>query len=135
MYKVLTLNDPSAKDIDSSVKNKFKWNWLQEHELVGGCPVGYDCFTKISLPGQVLCKLCGDKINYASSGKKALRHHINSPKHLKVWKLKQSNMVIAVNPQEGVIAVESMDASEKQKVVPLCNRVANNQVKSAFVIT
>lgn len=81
--------DLCIKTIDKTVKNKFKWEWLQE-KLDGG---GYfsDIFRKLKEPGFVYCTTCTDRINYGSSGKKALLAHVKRPSHLKKQKEKKAD--------------------------------------------
>ena len=126
--KTVTINDPSVKDIDKTVKNKFRWSWLQEKVKLDGNDLSFECFKKLTSPGHVLCTLCTDKINYASSGKKALQKHVSSPKHVKAWKFKRDNLTLTVSATEGVQATLPSNAENENRVVPLCDRVANNQV-------
>ena len=85
----VTRGDACVKTIDKSIKNKFKWEWLQE-KLDGG---GYfsDCFRKLRQPGLVYCVTCNDQISYGSAGKKALFAHVKRPSHLRKQKEKKND--------------------------------------------
>ena len=64
-----------AISIDQSVKNKWKASWLAEEVTVTVNKkerrqrIG-DSIVKISLPGQAVCTLCGNRVvNYGKGGK------------------------------------------------------------------
>lgn len=128
--KTIPPQDPSVKEIDAGVKNKFKWTWLQESCIVDGHTLSLDCYSKVSLPGKVLCTVCNDTINYATSGKKALLNHVRLAKHVKAWKVQQQNMQITISPVENTMV--AVPPENSKRIVPLCDRVANSQVKQYF---
>ena len=61
------------KTLESSVKNKFKWIWLEGKDKNGQFYSEY--LRKIKEPGLAWCVACKDKINYGSSGKNAFAKH------------------------------------------------------------
>lgn len=81
------------------MKNRFKWEWLQEKVVEGG--YYSDCFRKLKEAGFVFCIVCGDKINYGSSGKKALTNHVKRPNHIK----KQKKKTVGKSTQPALAAV------------------------------
>ena len=72
--------DVNLNDIDAGVKIKFKWDWLQNK--VDSDEYFSDCFRNLKDAGLVYSVYCEDKINYGSSGKKALRRHVKRPSHV-----------------------------------------------------
>ena len=65
--------------LEKNVKNKFKWAWLEEKDQLGHFFSDY--IRKIKEPGIVWCTTCRDKIQYGSSGKKALLNHGKRASH------------------------------------------------------
>jgi hypothetical protein len=67
----------SLKDLEKSVKNKFRWDWLSEEveskSLFRGKTlkgkIG-DCIRKVDVAGRAQCTWCNDVINYEAAGKK-----------------------------------------------------------------
>jgi hypothetical protein len=83
-------------EIDSSVKNKFKWDWLERQVEIKDenfqCSVYLvQCFRKVDIAGKAECIVCCDFINYGSRGSIALVDHVKSVKHVKKEKLLRSN--------------------------------------------
>ena len=78
-----------VKEIDVSVSNKWKFEWLDCKVNISqgtnrdDVRVG-DCFDKISLTGQAQCRLCKKVTNYGSRGLVSLKEHIQSSKHIKL---------------------------------------------------
>ena len=76
-----------VKELDSKIKNKFRFMWLEDSltikskksDSVTIC-VG-DSVVKVDIPGKVLCKYCNDVINYGSKGRIAIIDHLKSGKH------------------------------------------------------
>ena len=89
----LKFGDPSVKDVDASVKNKFRWAWFNDEVDLDLGPkyqkmklkVG-DTLFKTPEAGVCWCKLCCRNVVYSSSGKKALNQHIKTPHHARKWK-------------------------------------------------
>lgn len=67
------------KDIDKSIKNKWRWAWIED---VGsdGKPFGSWC-QKLRQPGACYCTVCARKLMYGTSGKKVLSRHELDPVH------------------------------------------------------
>lgn len=71
-------DDDFAK-IDHSVKNVFRWEWLQKD--VDGTVLS-ECIRKLKVPGKYMCIWCGDTNNHGARGLAALRDHMKSSKHI-----------------------------------------------------
>ena len=126
---VLLYGDASVREIDNGVKNKFRWEWLQETVTIDGYHHKLkDCFQKIATAGKVCCNYCNDTINYSANGKRALVSHVKQAKHLKAWHVRRDNMKLVVD-SGGVITTETRNAV---RTVQLIDRVANSQVSSDF---
>ena len=52
--------------IDSGVKNRFRWQWLESKDDAGQFLSDY--IRKLDVAGVAKCIICDDKIKYASSG-------------------------------------------------------------------
>ena len=64
------------KTIEASVKNKFKWDWLQQKD--GNDDFLSDYVRKIPEPGIAYCLYCHQRFNYGTRGKSyVLRHAIS----------------------------------------------------------
>lgn len=124
----LALNSPDVKNIDEGVKNWFKWSWLQETVQVQGETMPMNCFSKIREAGRAICDTCNQHINYGTSGKSALKKHVEHPKHIKAWKMQQQNMRIDITPSDNIIVAASPNNPVQPRIPPLCNRVAQDQV-------
>ncbi|RUS82810.1 hypothetical protein EGW08_009430 [Elysia chlorotica] len=71
--------DKNTKDIDKTVKNKFNWSWLDEKDCNDEFASEY--IRKLLEPGFAWCLSCKEKINYGSSGKKAIFGHAKKSEH------------------------------------------------------
>ena len=61
----LKRRDPSAKEIDYQVKNKWKWEWLEIIVDLQFCLVKLaDCFEKLAKAGMAWCSLCDAEVKY-----------------------------------------------------------------------
>ncbi|XP_033638505.1 uncharacterized protein LOC117299151, partial [Asterias rubens] len=128
---VLLYGDASVQEIDNGVKNKFRWEWLQETVTIDGYQHKLrDCFQKIATAGKVCCNYCNDTINYSANGKRALVSHVKQAKHLKAWHVRRDNMKLVVD-SGGVITTETRNAV---RTVPLIDRVADSQAMVLGVI-
>ena len=76
-------------DIDTTVKNKFKWEWLATKDSNGEFFSNY--VRKLNTSGVAICKWCDCRINYGSSGRKSFTSHSLSKKHQQKWKLLHNN--------------------------------------------
>ena len=140
---LVTKNDPSVADIDKSVRNKFKWQWLQEkvdysfktgklagvtqHIIVG------KVLAKSTKPGYAWCNVCEDEINYGSSGKRALKIHLQQAKHITKYQLRVENQKIVSSKEPGVPLITTSRA--ENQVVSISDVVAQNQVNYTLLFT
>lgn len=81
-------NAGQVREIDSSVKNKFRWEWLEKKvdlklKKQEVSVLLSECIQKINIPGKAICSLCKDQIYYGGRGWNSLLSHLNSSKHLK----------------------------------------------------
>eukprot|EP00745_Piridium_sociabile_P018945 TRINITY_DN2870_c0_g1_i2.p2 TRINITY_DN2870_c0_g1~~TRINITY_DN2870_c0_g1_i2.p2 ORF type:complete len:102 (-),score=18.69 TRINITY_DN2870_c0_g1_i2:106-411(-) len=100
MFRKLADNEKAlAREIDKSggVKNCWNFQWLQEKVQINWKEDGKernvevqlgDTIAKIDKVGKALCSLCDDLLSYASNGKKALKNHIATEKHVRLEKLR-----------------------------------------------
>lgn len=133
-------NDPSIsiEELDKNIKNKFKWNWLDEevtfHDSKSFEHKIYlrDIIEKSTTcrAGHAWCKICCDELNYGSSGKKALRKHVLLKKHISKWQLRYENQQIHISKGLEVATTSRQD----NPVVTLGDRVANSQAMILGVI-
>jgi len=106
MFRKLENNEKAlAREIDKGggVKNCWNFTWLEESVHIHYTEDGKkknivvqlgEAIAKIDKPGKALCSLCGDLLNYASNGKKTLKNHIGTAKHVSLEKLKASNQLL-----------------------------------------
>lgn len=80
------------KRIDSGIKNRFQWKWLENKNNSGTFLSDY--FRKIEIAGKVRCLVCNQTIMYGSSGLKALIKHGNSTAHETASKIKKGNQTL-----------------------------------------
>ncbi|KAK7933645.1 hypothetical protein WMY93_004541 [Mugilogobius chulae] len=66
-------------NIDNTVKNKWRWAWLDEVGE-GGRPIRSWC-KKLKVAGACMCVLCHKKLVYGSNGKKVLIRHQSDGAH------------------------------------------------------
>nr|XP_054772041.1 LOW QUALITY PROTEIN: laminin subunit alpha-2-like [Lytechinus pictus] len=82
----------NIKQIDSGIKNKFQWKWLENKDNSGMFLSDY--FREIDLAGKAQCIVCNQTIVYGSSGMKALMKHGNSDAHKTASKIKRENQTL-----------------------------------------
>lgn len=85
----------NTKDLEKDVKNKWRWEWLNDVDADGVKWVQW--LKKPEISGVAFCEACGKTINYKSSGKKAFRIHANDANHKKNVRTIQSNQVNTVH--------------------------------------
>nr|XP_047145783.1 uncharacterized protein LOC124818745 isoform X2 [Hydra vulgaris] len=88
--QVKSLSDIS--EIDKNIKNKFRWNWLQEKDYNDEHYSAY--ITKINKAGAVRCTICNKDFYYGSEGKKSLLSHSKSKMHRQNCAMIKSNEAI-----------------------------------------
>ena len=79
----------SLLDIEKTVKNKFKWIWLDERD--GNNVVLSSYVRKLPQPGIAYCLHCEARLDYSKKGKSFIHRHANSSAHVKKWKAHSSN--------------------------------------------
>jgi hypothetical protein len=91
-------------DKDAGVTNSWNFSWLEEtvelkwsgekeNEKSIKVKLG-DTISKINEAGKAACSLCGDVIRYGSNGKKALKLHVTTVKHVTKVKDQLTNQSI-----------------------------------------
>ena len=81
----------TVRDIDKNCKNKWAWKWTDE-ELVlklKGQDIPYklgDCIKKVDVEGSAWCIFCNERVNYGGRGKKQLKVHCDSNRHVSAAK-------------------------------------------------
>ena len=78
----------NVAEIYKSVKNKFKWAWLEEKDEDGYFYSDY--VRRLKVAGLAVCIMCHDNLKYGSRGKQTLRDHARSTKHKFVQKTRNS---------------------------------------------
>jgi len=101
----------NTKDLEKHVKNKWRWEWLNEVEADGG--KWGQWLKKPEISGVGFCEACGRTINYQSSGKKALRIHADDANHKKKVRTIKTNQVF----------IKTEKAKRISKLVKLKNRL------------
>ena len=90
------------KTVEKSVKNKFRWQWLEttvEITLKGerkSLPL-IEWIRKIDTPDKAKCIICDKIISYGAWGRVSLIEHSNSNEHAEKLKLKDSNYTLGVS--------------------------------------
>ena len=65
--------------VDKVLKNKLRWNWLDDFDKNGDLISCY--LVKVNQSGVAMCKWCKQMIKYGSNGKKSILEHSVSKKH------------------------------------------------------
>lgn len=137
-FELVKNGDPNAREIDSTVKNRFKWTWFEESVSYRNEELTFSVFKKVAKPGVCFCTLCHELINYGSSGKKALAQHVRKEKHFASHTALKDQTRLLVTAKEGVVATLPEPSDETPGVagpvrVPLSLRVAHQEVGVYFV--
>ncbi|CAC5387834.1 unnamed protein product [Mytilus coruscus] len=124
----------NPQEIDSGVKNSWKWEWLEKE--VAGELVGLH-IRKIAEKGKAYCQLCKKDLMYSHRGWKALEQHMQLKVHQDNLKLrktnyslsgcfgtKESNVPYGIHPMFKSLSVQQNDA---KPVTPLNDRVINTE--------
>ena len=94
-------DDEKLKTLENSVKNKFRWHWLEttvEISLKGErktIPI-VEWIRKIDVPGKAKCIICQKLISYGARGRVSLTEHCKSNEHSEKLKLKADNYTLGV---------------------------------------
>ena len=118
-YKVVQRNvGVSAKDIDSSCKNKCVWDWLSEKDVNNDYLSDY--VKKVDIPGVAICCWCKEFLKYGSSGKKRLHRYSiqNKEKHHKNKLLYMANTTIPSSWIDPSKIAEPYDTCERPCDLP-----------------
>ena len=97
-------DDRHLKTVEKSVKNKFRWQWLEttvEITLKGerkSLPL-IEWIRKIDTPDKAKCIICDKIISYGVWGRVSLIEHSNSNEHAEKLKLKDSNYTLGVSKE------------------------------------
>ena len=97
-------DDRHLKTVEKSVKNKFRWQWLEttvEITLKGerkSLPL-IEWIRKIDTPDKAKCIICDKIISYGAWGRVSLIEHSNSNEHAEKLKLKDSNYTLGVSKE------------------------------------
>eukprot|EP00111_Clytia_hemisphaerica_P013916 TCONS_00040959-protein len=101
-YKVLERKGEQC-DLEGTVKNKWRWCWLEERDLGPHKDFLSDYIVKINKPGYAYCTYCKTPISYGSAGKNNLRKHAQTKeKHKKEREVRVSNTSLPVSYYEPV---------------------------------
>ena len=76
-------------EIERGVKNKFRWDWLEEKDVDGHFLSDY--IRKLNVAGQCKCIVCNVIIKYGSSRRKSLVGYGSTDNHMKMRRLKETN--------------------------------------------
>lgn len=118
-----TLNKgASVKIVDAGLKNKWRREWLEEKDVLKR-PFSL-WVRKIDAPGAAFCILCNQKLQYGSSGKKALATHSKHPDHLKLLDAQKLTQTVP-GAQERLAPASQTDQIADLKAV-LCSFVTEN---------
>ncbi len=140
--KILTESDSGQirNVIDSGVKNKWNWNWLQHSVEVQLEKHGVKTFKleaifqKIDVPGKAWCTTCESEINYGSRGRVAMIDHVKGKSHIRKTDTVLSNHSIKAMLKDSSAAEEVNEPSQPsirdvvKLPVPLFDRVSNAEV-------
>ena len=80
------------KEIDSNIKNGFRWAWLEEKD----CNDNFlsDYIRKVNIAGKVLCTYCNQLLSHKSGGKNDIKKHAAKKSHQNVLKLRKTNTTL-----------------------------------------
>ncbi|KAI8777450.1 hypothetical protein BgiBS90_021653 [Biomphalaria glabrata] len=115
--RFLSSNDVLAITLDQSVKNKWRWQWLETDNGTG--TLFKEWCKKIDAPGVCYCIVCNQTLSYGSSGKKCLMDHSNNASHLIAFSSARNSYQIPG-------AISTSDISRKKS--PISDRVLDNRI-------
>ena len=81
-------NDELVQKIDSDIKNKWKWSWLEKAPFIFPLEM---FIKKIHVPGEAHCTLCNARIKYGGKGVSSIIKHCNTASHMKIEKIEERN--------------------------------------------
>ena len=124
-----TTNADEATRIDSGLKNKFRFEWLNCEDEHGDILSSY--MRKPRQRGLVFCTCCKSLLSYSSNGKRALISHCLSKKHIKFWSTVKSNQTLPASYQVWQGATAAAPAAAPAKVSSLFSVVLINLSNSS----
>ena len=80
------------KEIDSNIKNGFRWASLEEKD--GNDNFLSDYIRKVNDAGKVLCTYCNQLLSHKSGGKNDIKKHTAKKSHQNVLKLRKTNTTL-----------------------------------------
>ncbi|KAG1681765.1 Endoribonuclease Dicer [Nymphon striatum] len=135
-------NEAAVKEIDKSVSNKFRWDWLDKTakltiktskgseevtEKIG------DFIAKIDVPGKAQCLYCNETITYGSRGRCSFTEHSSKKKHLEIVALRRANYSLGsafkVTPGIDNNARLLDSITESEPLTPLSDRKVHSEVE------
>ncbi|KAG1684638.1 Transcription initiation factor TFIID subunit 3 [Nymphon striatum] len=141
-------NEPAVKEIDKSVSNKFRWDWLDKTvkltiktskgseevtEKIG------DFIAKIDVPGKAQCLYCNETITCGSRGRCSFTEHSSKKKHLEIVALRRANYSLGsafkVTPGIDNNARLLDSPTESEPLTPLNDRKVHSEVVSIMNIS
>ena len=126
----LPRGDVRLKDIEKSVKNKFRWDWLDHEVLIAGSKVKIgDTILKREEAGLAWCSLCCKDIRYASRGRAVIVSHLEKGIHVDEVKAQRENLKIKVDREDGVTGVK-----RDTHGVTLKDRIAHQEVGNNLLV-
>lgn len=69
----------NLKEIENGIRNKFRWQWLEEKDSNGDYLSDY--VRKLSKPGMAFCLICDQRLDYSMKGKCHVKRHAQSEGH------------------------------------------------------
>ncbi|KAH3749420.1 hypothetical protein DPMN_183918 [Dreissena polymorpha] len=105
----------NTKELESGVKNKWRWEWLNERGSLG--EKWGDWLKKPNTPGSAYCEICFKTINYKSNGKKAFKSHAEDVTHLKNYRTWKSNQVLPGSSKAKPETESMQDRVAKQRAI------------------
>ena len=91
----MTREEGNVREIDSPIRNKWCWNWIEHTPANDGvCFSAY--FRKLNKPGIALCLWCDKEVNYSGKGLSSLIQHSQTSMHKNVAKTRQNNYRLPV---------------------------------------
>lgn len=126
MEALLVKEGTDVSDIDKTVKNKWRWAWLNEMGD-NGKPFSSWC-KKMKMAGVCFCVVCHKKIVYGSNGKKVLARHQSEASHkASVRSLQHTSSLPGATTTTTEVRSSMADRVCAQKV-RICSFIAENDL-------
>jgi len=138
-------------EIDKTVKNKFRWEWLEKTVQV---PLSKgkakhiaitEWIRKMDIPGKAKCITCRKLISYGSRGCISLVEHCESTQHLKIVKDVATNQSLpgaTIRQAQGTYGIHPMflkgqsiqQPQTTKPAISLDDRIANSEVRNYCIV-